>query len=187
MTTSLKFTTSYLVRSFVQEKTYYDGTKTEETIPPRKVTMHCIRGTSSKKNGRDFGNKKKPHKVKIFLWYAMHNALPSLHLLKSRGIYIDESCKWCRKDTETTSHILWSCPLAKSCWQFFSSWFELTSPIPHNIDKILNIFSGKDHVAGSNFCIAATIWTICLTRNECIFKDSKPDKNSLHIIIRARA
>lgn len=60
---------------------------------------------------------KVPPKVKLFRWYALHNALPTLSFLKCRGLVIDTTCKWCQTQTEDMNHLFWSCTLAKSCWE----------------------------------------------------------------------
>lgn len=128
-----------------------------------------------------------PHKVKLFLWKETHYKLPTLQLLNSRGIEMNPICRWCNMEIENDTHLLWNCQLAKDCWEIFKNWFETKTPISQNVEHIFNFFSGKDFAAGSNICIAATIWTIWLSRNECIFNNVKPKRNALQIIIKSRA
>ncbi|GMN40602.1 hypothetical protein TIFTF001_009828 [Ficus carica] len=50
-----------------------------------------------------------PHKVKIHVWRAYHDALPAMLSLSKRGIKADKLCPLCRDDLEDTSHAFWYC------------------------------------------------------------------------------
>jgi ribonuclease HI len=54
--------------------------------------------------------------VKMFLWQACNNILPTKERLFKRHISDDPLCPICGLETETTAHILWSCPSAKDVW-----------------------------------------------------------------------
>lgn len=49
-------------------------------------------------------------KVKIFLWNACHNALPTLENLYRRNIVPAPICPLCKQEPETVEHTLLLCP-----------------------------------------------------------------------------
>jgi hypothetical protein len=54
--------------------------------------------------------------VHHFLWKACNDILPTKEKLHERGITTDALCPVCGLETETVSHILWSCESAKDMW-----------------------------------------------------------------------
>ncbi|KAK3225458.1 hypothetical protein Dsin_005320 [Dipteronia sinensis] len=50
-----------------------------------------------------------PPKIKIFVWKACYNWIPTKFNLARRGILTDRSCHFCRTHEETTIHPLWGC------------------------------------------------------------------------------
>jgi hypothetical protein len=59
---------------------------------------------------------KVPNTVKVFLWRACHNLLPTKKKLMRKGIISTPSCPICEMDIEDTEHILWHCPSAMDVW-----------------------------------------------------------------------
>jgi hypothetical protein len=56
-------------------------------------------------------NLKISNTVKMFMWRACHDLLPTKQNLLRRGV--DDLCLFCLQEAETMKHILWSCPSAK--------------------------------------------------------------------------
>jgi hypothetical protein len=54
--------------------------------------------------------------LKVFLWRACNNILPTKDNLFRRKISDDPQCPLCGGDTETLGHILWSCGTARDVW-----------------------------------------------------------------------
>ncbi|KAK2646770.1 hypothetical protein Ddye_021965 [Dipteronia dyeriana] len=52
---------------------------------------------------------KVPTKVKIFLWKACHNLLPTHVNLAKRELNVDVLCPFHHAKPETTMHALWNC------------------------------------------------------------------------------
>ncbi|KAK2642411.1 hypothetical protein Ddye_024174 [Dipteronia dyeriana] len=50
-----------------------------------------------------------PFKVKIFIWKACNNYIPTLSKLESRGMKVKNIYPLCRRDAESTLHVLWEC------------------------------------------------------------------------------
>ena len=58
-----------------------------------------------------------PNLVKMFLWRACNNILPTKANLKKQGIVHNSCCNFCQLKEETVLHILWECPWAKDIWE----------------------------------------------------------------------
>ena len=63
---------------------------------------------------------KVPLKVRMFLWRACSNCLPTRDKLHQRRVNVDTWCEFCLQQTETVHHILWECPFAQNVWALFS-------------------------------------------------------------------
>lgn len=61
--------------------------------------------------------------IKMFLWRACHNLLPTKANLFKRGVCDDKLCPICLKEEETVAHITWECPAANDVWG--GSWIKL--------------------------------------------------------------
>ena len=54
-----------------------------------------------------------PHKVRHFLWRACRDILPTKVNLRRRKVLSEDLCEECMLESETSSHLFWSCPRAK--------------------------------------------------------------------------
>ena len=59
---------------------------------------------------------KLPQKIWTFIWILLHDCLPTLQLLKIRGISDDKLCPMCNYEEESASHLFLLCPFARACW-----------------------------------------------------------------------
>jgi ribonuclease HI len=57
-----------------------------------------------------------PNNLKVFMWRALHNALPTLADLEHRKVIQIAWCPWCGLQTETLIHAIWDCVEIKECW-----------------------------------------------------------------------
>ena len=57
-----------------------------------------------------------PPKVRMFLWGACANVLPTKENLNRRRIQVDPWCETCCQQPELIGHLLWECPLAQNVW-----------------------------------------------------------------------
>ena len=55
-------------------------------------------------------------KVKVFMWWAWSNILPTDTKLFDKGISHSFSCQWCNDGVETLDHILWQFEFAQRTW-----------------------------------------------------------------------
>ena len=56
-------------------------------------------------------------KVKLFIWRACSDILPTQSNLFRRGLSNAMSCRWCEDDVKTVSHALWQCDFAQKVWK----------------------------------------------------------------------
>ncbi|GKV19300.1 hypothetical protein SLEP1_g29582 [Rubroshorea leprosula] len=57
-----------------------------------------------------------PPKVRVFLWRAILNSLPSLDNLVKRGVLQEMTCPNCQGADETLMHLLFFCPQVEPIW-----------------------------------------------------------------------
>ena len=57
-----------------------------------------------------------PPKIRTFIWRACSNCLPTRDNLHRRRVRVEPICELCKQEPETTTHILWTCPLARNVW-----------------------------------------------------------------------
>lgn len=58
-----------------------------------------------------------PHRVKLHLWRACRNTLPTKDQLSKRRVNCGSFCTRCSQAIENTWHIFVSCPLAVQYWR----------------------------------------------------------------------
>ncbi len=110
-------------------------------------------------------------KIRVFMWRACLDILPTRTKLFDRGILSSFSCQWCEEDPETSSHVLWQCDFAQRVWS------ACPVPIPHDCHPSLPfcdfISICIQCLSGSNLEILfSTAWEIWNARNR-FFCDSK--------------
>jgi hypothetical protein len=74
--------------------------------------------------GEAIWNLNVPYPVKLFLWHACKNILPTRMNLVKRRVVEDGICPCCWKEEETIVHVLWLCPAAQDVWGGGSSIFQ---------------------------------------------------------------
>jgi hypothetical protein len=57
-----------------------------------------------------------PNQVKMFTWRACHNILLTCSILVQLKVFKDSLCPCCKREPETTLHVLWNCPAAQDIW-----------------------------------------------------------------------
>jgi hypothetical protein len=57
-----------------------------------------------------------PPKVRLFMWRACQDILPTKTKLFDKGLLHSVSCLWCEGEPETSSHVLWQCDFTQRIW-----------------------------------------------------------------------
>jgi hypothetical protein len=77
----------------------------------------------------DIWKNKVPLKLKIFIWLAIHNRVPTKDVLLHRNINIaDASCVLCGMAEETVDHLFLQCIISQSIWSHFMTLLGLQLP-----------------------------------------------------------
>jgi hypothetical protein len=80
-----------------------------------------------------------PPKVRLFMWRACQDILPTKTKLFDKGLLHSVSCLWCEGEPETSSHVLWQCDFSQRIW--------IACPV--NIPSSVSVsMSFKDFVLG---------------------------------------
>nr|POE75356.1 putative ribonuclease h protein [Quercus suber] len=69
-----------------------------------------------------------PNKIKIFLWRACSEALPTRANLFKRKVVDVQTCQLCNRDNETTLHALWSYQNNLTVWESRFGWVKREFP-----------------------------------------------------------
>ncbi|GAA0149715.1 hypothetical protein LIER_43070 [Lithospermum erythrorhizon] len=68
-------------------------------------------GTTQETCWKSVWSLKVPPWVKIFLWKAYHNILPTKDRLQRKGVMMESSCVFCNNEREELVHLLVTCPI----------------------------------------------------------------------------
>ena len=82
---------------------------------------------------------------------------------------VDLTCVMCKKEPETTSHVLWTCPFARNVWALVRGRIQKSS---NGVDEFLLQFRQmQSKVSKQELKLwATTVWAIWNARNKVIFE-----------------
>ena len=98
-----------------------------------------------------------PPKVKMLMWHACREAMPTKNALFRRTISADPFCFRCRASSENSLHALWSCLELDSVWSNRELW-NFRASIQFTTFKELLLWLIKNNNQLQIF--AVTCWTI---------------------------
>jgi hypothetical protein len=87
-------------------------------------------GSNSQENDctwKEIWSLKVPNPVKMFLWRACSDVLPTKANLLRRGVLQEVVCVLCNQEIESTRHVLWDCPTAQDVWCACDRIFQKSS------------------------------------------------------------
>ncbi|XP_040990177.1 uncharacterized protein LOC121237469 [Juglans microcarpa x Juglans regia] len=110
-----------------------------------------------------------PNAVKMLIWRACHDSLPTNQNLFKREIVESPLCTVCKTDPETVSHALWSCISVQDVWGSCSKRLRKVVVMEKSFKEILSyIFSvNEDEVAD----FAAIVYQFWRRRNSLVFEE----------------
>jgi hypothetical protein len=110
-----------------------------------------------------------PNSVKVFMWRACNDILPTRLNLFKRRVIDDGRYPWCNLEEESIAHALWFCPAAKDVWNADHSIFHKCGFVEQSFLDIfqqgLNRFDKFEMALFA--AIAKKIW---MRRNAMIFE-----------------
>ena len=102
---------------------------------------------------------KLPSKIRIFAWRACKKGLPSMEVLKNRGLNVNPVCMRCERESESISHAIWACKKLRGLWAL-SGLSDLLSGLGRDLCEItfLMVDQGLTEQLESFWTMAWYIW-----------------------------
>ncbi|KAF5447865.1 hypothetical protein F2P56_033383 [Juglans regia] len=123
-----------------------------------------------------------PSAVRIFLWRASHDSLPTNLNLCKRKIRIISVCPICKLESESVLHALWSCPSVQDVWAACSRSLQKMkvsfTSFKEVVEHVLSNFNEED--AEELACTAYKVWR---KRNTLVFEEKFEDP--LRVVLSA--
>ncbi|GJV80075.1 RNA-directed DNA polymerase, eukaryota [Tanacetum coccineum] len=125
-----------------------------------------------------------PIKVNIHAWKVFLDKIPTRLNLSLRGMDIPSIlCPLCNSAAESTSHIFFSCPLARQVWNKFLRWWEMDSISFDRYEDWLSWLNNtrfpkqlKTFLEGICYIMWWLIWRF---RNQVLFGSKQPRRDLL--------
>ena len=115
-----------------------------------------------------------PEKIKIFMWRAGQNLLPTAENLWKKKILAEPHCQVCKQGVESVSHALVHCKAVRKVW--IHAPFEMHFPDASNQDMWNVMLEITKKMSKSDIEIfVAYCWAIWYGRNHKIFEGKKMD------------
>ena len=112
---------------------------------------------------------KVPPKVRMFLWKACSNCLPTRDKLHQRRVNVDTRCELCLQQTETVHHILWECPFGQNVRALFSGRTQKCNNVASDFFILFRQMQRKLSQQELEKW-AVTAWAIWTVRNKFYFQ-----------------
>ncbi|KAH9799959.1 reverse transcriptase domain-containing protein [Citrus sinensis] len=115
-----------------------------------------------------------PEKIKIFMWRAVRNLLPSAENLWSKKVISDPTCQLCKKTMESISHALVDCKMARKVWKIVSCADKVYTFAEQSMSYVLQGMT--EMLNRTDFeLLVACFWSIWHARNLFLFEGKKVD------------
>ncbi|PWA53683.1 reverse transcriptase [Artemisia annua] len=114
---------------------------------------------------RAIWNANVPNKIKLFLWRAWKNYLPTINNLQARGLNLTSvSCTHCDQVGEDVIHVLFKCPSARQVWDRcnFDRFYDTDGAV--TLDDFCQVFLNKFPMEWENFLMI--LWGLWRRRNK---------------------
>ena len=115
--------------------------------------------TQSKQIWKAIWNLNVPNRVKILIWWAGLDALPSQVNLVKRKVQCDPVCPICGLEQETIIHALWSCPTLAEVWTVHFAWLIRQTRLCSNFLDIIQACCSRGDCFDLFTIISSIIWT----------------------------
>ncbi|KAL5570630.1 hypothetical protein UlMin_027205 [Ulmus minor] len=116
---------------------------------------------------KQFWHLRVPSKIRVFIWKAFYNWIPSSINLANHGVPTQKRCLICNEADDTTRHALWGCKALDSLKVMCDSFIHFKLPPQCDLKEFL--LSANDDLSVENLeflCILS--WRIWFRRNKWI-------------------
>ncbi|KAK4383283.1 hypothetical protein Sango_2790200 [Sesamum angolense] len=132
------------------------------------LSLACSAGTSSARWCRNtwqvVWQAHVPNNVKMFLWRAIRNILPTASNLRKKLPYEIVSCPFCDFEAESPIHTLLHCSFARQVWALFEMCWNDIDSLAWSVEEWIQVLSLKLFAADFSL-VAMLYWTIWWSRN----------------------
>lgn len=111
--------------------------------------------------------------VRVFLWKACSNILPTKLNLEKRSVVEDSLCPICRLEGESVEHILWTCESARDVWAACNNKIQKCPTMEVTFASIITILTERLHVEEMQM-VAAVARLLWHRRNRVVFGGEFP-------------
>ncbi|KAL5575992.1 hypothetical protein UlMin_017691 [Ulmus minor] len=118
-----------------------------------------------------FWRLRSPPKIRIFLWKAYYNWIPSLVNLAKHGVPTQKRCPNCNETDNTTLHALWGCKTLESLKVLCDSFIRFKLPPQCDLKEFL--LTANDCLSLENLeFLCVLLWRIWFRRNKWIHEQT---------------
>ncbi|KAL5556985.1 hypothetical protein UlMin_039221 [Ulmus minor] len=118
-----------------------------------------------------------PSKIRIFLWKAYHNWVPSLVNLAKHGVPTQKRCPICNETDDTTLHALWGCKILEPLKVLCDSFIRFKLPPQCDLKEFLLTANDRLSLENMEF-LCVLLWRIWFRRNKWIHEQMWLDDES---------
>ena len=117
-------------------------------------------------------------KVRMFVWRACSNILPTCMKLCQRKIPVDPACAVCHQHDEIVAHTLWGCPMARNVWAMVPGKLQKRNSAVEEIyslaRKVMKVLTTEEMEVW-----AIVSWAIWNARNRYLFDKKQAQPNDI--------
>ncbi|KAL5556875.1 hypothetical protein UlMin_039111 [Ulmus minor] len=120
-----------------------------------------------------------PSKIRIFIWKAFYNWIPSSVNLANHGVPTQKRCLICNEADDTTLHALWGCKALDSLKVLCDSFIHFKLPPQCDLKEFL--LSANDDLSVENLeFLCILLWRIWFRRNKWVHERTWLDDDSCY-------
>ncbi|GMN35433.1 hypothetical protein TIFTF001_048455, partial [Ficus carica] len=119
-----------------------------------------------------------PSKVRLFVWHAFHEIIPTMASLGYKGIDCDVVCPRCKDKMESISHAILDCPTSQAVWKFFRFWKVVENMRDFPFADFLRIV--KSEIPLEDFALVCWLaWKLWCERNKVVHRGEESDPEDI--------
>ena len=104
-------------------------------------------------------------KILNLVWRSISFCLPTMTMLRQRGVKVESVCPVCKMEAETIDHVFLRCTVAIQCWLLVLPGMQYTGQNLHQWwEQVLNMADTRKRAQ-----VAAVCWSLWKARNDVVW------------------